>query len=104
MVKPDYGNELRSKKDALWSEKSGRKFINVNQTVAGLANPAPARPCVGRWPFSPVLAAGQTLQSAIMQKTFNAKTPRRKGATQNNSIRKPGNHEIFSMIPSFLVS
>src|ERR1039458_2744889 len=33
----------------------------------------------------PVFADGQTLQSAIMQKTFNAKTPRRKGATKNNS-------------------
>ena len=32
---------------------------------AGLANPAPARPCGGRWPFVPVLAAGQSLQTAI---------------------------------------
>ena len=71
---------------------------------AGLANPAPARPGVGRRPFAPVLAPGQTLRSVTMQKTFNAKTPRRKGATKNNSIRKPGNHEIFSMIPDFLVS
>src|ERR1017187_5941451 len=30
---------------------------------AGLANPAPARPCGGRWPFAPVLADGQSLQS-----------------------------------------
>jgi hypothetical protein len=35
---------------------------------AGLANPAPARPCVGRWPFAPVLAASQTLQSATMSR------------------------------------
>jgi hypothetical protein len=35
--------------------------------------------------------------------TFNAKTQRRNGATKNNSLRKPGNHEIFSLIPGFLV-
>jgi hypothetical protein len=33
---------------------------------ARLANPAPARPCVGHWPFAPVLASGQTLRSATM--------------------------------------
>ena len=37
---------------------------------AGLANPAPARPCVGRWPFAPVLAPGQTLRSATILVLF----------------------------------
>jgi hypothetical protein len=36
--------------------------------------------------------------------TFNAKTQRRNGATKNNSLRKPGNHEIFPLILGFLVS
>ena len=52
------------------------------------ANPAPARPCVGRWPFAPVLASGQTLRSATLQKIF---TPRRKGAKaqRSNKIHFP---------------
>src|ERR1035437_8031096 len=33
---------------------------------AGLANPAPARPCVGRWPFASVLASGQSLQTTTV--------------------------------------
>ena len=45
------------------------------------ANPTPARPCVGRWPFAPVFAAGQTLRSATRQITFIAKPQRRKGAS-----------------------
>ena len=39
--------------------------------AAGQANPAPARPCVGRWPFAPVLASGQTLRSATLSPATN---------------------------------
>ena len=67
---------------------------------AGLANLAPARPCMA----AGLLPHRRSLQTATMQKTFNAKTQRRKGATKNNSIKKPENHEIFSMILGFLVS
>jgi hypothetical protein len=50
-----------------------------------------------RWPLAfcpgpcgrPVFADGQTLQSAIMQKTFNAKTQRRDPKQFHNEARKP---------------
>ena len=48
--------EWRGYKD---SSPTGLLFTHTPAPVpAGLANPAPARPCVGRWPFAPVLASG----------------------------------------------
>jgi len=46
-------------------------WICARPGSAGLANPAPARPCVGRWSFAPVLASGQTLRSATMSPATN---------------------------------
>jgi hypothetical protein len=47
------------------------KRVALAPVPAGLANPAPARRCVGRWHFAPVLASGQTLRSATMQPATN---------------------------------
>src|ERR1035437_7246338 len=54
----------------LFSEHRALTFAAAAAPVpAGQANTAPVRPCVGRWPFAPVLAPGQTLRSATMSRT-----------------------------------
>ena len=68
---------------------------------AGLANPAPARACVGGWPFAPVLAASRSLQPATNPNGIESFSPRLRGSATLGMCHKfilPGTGCIIRLI------